>query len=144
MRRLRTAVKSSPRLLQLEKAHEQQRRPNSAKINKQTNKQMGPRDFPLVVQWLRLRAPNAGGPGLIPGQGIRSRIMQLRACMTQLKIPRAATKTHCSQINKYFKNKQKNKCGHYTFVKTHRTEWTTPRVNPNVNYGHWVIMTLSM
>ena len=26
----------------------------------------------LVVQWLRLRAPNAGGPGLIPGQGTRS------------------------------------------------------------------------
>ena len=27
----------------------------------------------LVVQWLRLRAPNAGGPGMIPGQGTRSR-----------------------------------------------------------------------
>ncbi|TEA39746.1 hypothetical protein DBR06_SOUSAS31510016, partial [Sousa chinensis] len=26
----------------------------------------------LVVQWLRLCAPNAGGPGLIPGQGTRS------------------------------------------------------------------------
>ena len=26
----------------------------------------------LVVQWLKLRAPNAGGPGLIPGQGTRS------------------------------------------------------------------------
>ena len=26
----------------------------------------------LVVQWLRLRAPNAGGPGLIPDQGTRS------------------------------------------------------------------------
>ena len=26
----------------------------------------------LVVQWLRFRAPNAGGPGSIPGQGIRS------------------------------------------------------------------------
>ena len=26
----------------------------------------------LVVQWLRLRAPNAGGPGSIPGQGTRS------------------------------------------------------------------------
>ncbi|TEA29991.1 hypothetical protein DBR06_SOUSAS4510029 [Sousa chinensis] len=29
----------------------------------------------LVVQWLRLRAPNAGGgPGSIPGQGTRSHV----------------------------------------------------------------------
>ena len=26
----------------------------------------------LVAQWVRFRAPNAGGPGSIPGQGIRS------------------------------------------------------------------------
>ena len=26
----------------------------------------------LVAQWLRLRAPNAGGPSSIPGQGTRS------------------------------------------------------------------------
>ena len=26
----------------------------------------------LVVQWLGLHAPNAGGPGSIPGQGTRS------------------------------------------------------------------------
>ena len=26
----------------------------------------------LVAQWLRLHAPNAGGPGSIPGQGTRS------------------------------------------------------------------------
>ena len=25
----------------------------------------------LVVQWVRLRAPNAGGPGSIPGWGTR-------------------------------------------------------------------------
>ena len=25
-----------------------------------------------MAQWLRLHAPNAGGPGLIPGQGTRS------------------------------------------------------------------------
>ena len=41
----------------------------------------------LVVQWVRLCAPNAGGPGLIPGQGTRS---LMRATM---KIPHAATKT---------------------------------------------------
>ena len=35
-----------------------------------------------VAQWLGLQAPNAGGPGLIPGQGS--------------KMPRVATKTwHC-------------------------------------------------
>ena len=47
----------------------------------------------LVVQRLRLRAPNVGGLGSIPGQGIRSH-------MQQLKIPHAATKTQHSQINK--------------------------------------------
>ena len=34
----------------------------------------------LVVQWVRLCAPNAGGPGLIPGQEARSCMPQLRAC----------------------------------------------------------------
>ena len=55
---------------------------------------------------LRLHAPNAGGPGLIPGQGTRSRMPQLRVHMPQLKDP--ATKRSrilqlrpwCSQINK--------------------------------------------
>ena len=32
----------------------------------------------LVVQWLRLRAPNAGGLGSIPGQGTRSHMLQLK------------------------------------------------------------------
>ena len=72
----------------------------------------------LVVQWLRLRAPSAGGPGSIPGQGTRSHMPLLRVRMLQLKkkriphattkkiphaamkIPRAATKTLHSQINK--------------------------------------------
>ena len=39
----------------------------------------------LVVQWLRLRVPNAGGS--IPGQGTRFCMLQLRAHMTQLKEP---------------------------------------------------------
>ena len=47
----------------------------------------------LVVQWLRLCTPNAGGPGLIPGQGTRSHMLQLRAHMLQLKILCAAIKT---------------------------------------------------
>ncbi|TEA30083.1 hypothetical protein DBR06_SOUSAS18210011, partial [Sousa chinensis] len=46
----------------------------------------------LVAQWLRLCAPNAGGPGLIPGQGTRSHMPQLRVCMPQLRSQRAATK----------------------------------------------------
>ena len=32
----------------------------------------------LVVQWLSVHAPNAGGLGLIPGQGTRSRQLQLK------------------------------------------------------------------
>ena len=38
----------------------------------------------LVVQWLRLYAPNAGGQGSIPGQ-------ESRSCMPQLR-PSAAKK----------------------------------------------------
>ena len=39
----------------------------------------------LIVQWLRLHAPNAGGLDSIPGQGTRFH-------MQQLKIPYATTK----------------------------------------------------
>ena len=46
----------------------------------------------LVVQRLRLHAPNAGGLGSIPGQGTRAHMQQLRAHMPKLKIPHAATK----------------------------------------------------
>ena len=31
-----------------------------------------------MIQWLILHAPNAGGPGLIPGQGTRFRMPQLK------------------------------------------------------------------
>ena len=41
----------------------------------------------LMVQWLRLCTPNAGGPGLIPSQGTKipqaetqSLVLQLRPC----------------------------------------------------------------
>ena len=48
-------------------------------------------DFPdkwgsLHTQWLRLHAPDTGGPGSIPGQGTRSHV-------PQLKIPHASMKT---------------------------------------------------
>ncbi|TEA15423.1 hypothetical protein DBR06_SOUSAS5010148, partial [Sousa chinensis] len=48
----------------------------------------------LVVQWQGLHAPSVGGPSLIPGQGTRSHMPQLRvrmpqqrSRMTQLKDP---------------------------------------------------------
>ena len=47
----------------------------------------------LVAQWLRLHAPNVGGPGLIPGLGTESHILQL-------KIQHAATENQCAKINK--------------------------------------------
>ena len=68
----------------------------------------------LVVQWLRFRIPSAGSLGLIPAQGARFYMLQLRVCMPQLKIlhatrkilhaatkfPRAAAKIQNSQTNK--------------------------------------------
>ena len=61
----------------------------------------------LVVQWLRLHAPNARGMGSIPGQGTRSHMPPLRVHMPQLKILHATTKARCSQINKYFRKRKK-------------------------------------
>ena len=46
----------------------------------------------LVVQWLRLHTPIAGGPGSIPGQGTGPHMPQQR-----LNILSAATKSLCSQ-----------------------------------------------
>ena len=40
----------------------------------------------LVVQWLRLCAPNTGGLGSIPSQGTRSHMLQLRVYMPQLSV----------------------------------------------------------
>ena len=51
----------------------------------------------LVIQWLRLPAPNAGGPGSVLVQGTRSYMPQRRS-----KILRATTKIWYSQLNKYF------------------------------------------
>ena len=45
----------------------------------------------LVVQWVRLHAPNAGHPGPNPSQGTRSRMP------ASTKIPHATTKTRHSQ-----------------------------------------------
>ena len=61
----------------------------------------------LVVQWLRHHASKAEGLGSIPVQGT-SHMLQLRS-----KIPSAATKTWCSQINKqilYKRREQNSAC----------------------------------
>ena len=52
---------------------------------KRVNK--GSRDVSQIpgVQWLRCHTPSAEGPGLIPGQGARSHMLQLRVHMPQLE-----------------------------------------------------------
>ncbi|TEA25428.1 hypothetical protein DBR06_SOUSAS11710016, partial [Sousa chinensis] len=50
----------------------------------------------LVVQWLGVCAPNAGGRGSIPGQGTRSHMLQLRVRKPQLKILHAPTRIPCA------------------------------------------------
>ena len=54
-----------------------------------------------MAQWLGLRAPSAGGPGLIASQGTRSHThaatMSLHATT---KEPTSATKTRNNQIKK--------------------------------------------
>ena len=47
--------------------------------------------LPRCVQWLRLHAPNAGGWGLMPGQGTRSHMPYQRVSLPQLKISLAGT-----------------------------------------------------
>ncbi|TEA26220.1 hypothetical protein DBR06_SOUSAS37210009, partial [Sousa chinensis] len=47
----------------------------------------------LVVQWIRLCAPTAGGPGSIPGRGNRShRHAATKSYMPQLRSQRATAK----------------------------------------------------
>ena len=50
---------------------------NSLKSNLLRVKEMG-QDTSLVVWWLRLHTSNAGGLGLVPGQGTRSPMQQPR------------------------------------------------------------------
>ena len=40
----------------------------------------------LVVQWLRLCTPSAGGPGSVPGQGTRVHMPQVRPSAKQIII----------------------------------------------------------
>ena len=48
----------------------------------------------LGLQWLRIHAHNSGGLGLVPAQGTRFH-------MPQLKILHATTKTQCCQVTTY-------------------------------------------
>ena len=53
----------------------------------------------LVVQWLGLCTPSAGGPGWNTGQGAGCHTQQLRVHMLQLKSPHTAKKwTFCAGI----------------------------------------------
>lgn len=47
----------------------------------------------MVVQQLRLRAPNAGELGLIPGGRTQSHMLQLSVCMLELKMPQLSPGT---------------------------------------------------
>ena len=54
----------------------------------------------LVVQWVRLHTPNAGGLGSVSGQGASSHMhAATKSPHVATKIPRAATKTRRS-LNK--------------------------------------------
>ena len=55
----------------------------------------------LVVQWLRLCTPNAGGLGLIPVQGNRFPMLQLKILdsTTKFEDSTAEIKTGSGQIN---------------------------------------------
>ena len=61
----------------------------------------------LVVQWLRLCAPNAGDLGLIPGQGTRSHTLHLKDlawCSGDWRCRGLQLRPSTAQyINKYFK-----------------------------------------
>ena len=65
-------------------------------MEKKTGKN-GERGTSLVVLRLKLHIPNAGGPGLIPGRGTRSHLLQLRVSMLQLKILHVITKMEGSK-----------------------------------------------
>ena len=56
----------------------------------------------MVVQWLRLQAPNAAGLGSVPGQGTRSHKPQLKSPHAPVKSPHTAAETRCSQTQ-FFK-----------------------------------------
>ena len=55
----------------------------------------------LVVQWLRVPAPNAGGPDSIPAHRARSHVPQLTIRMPQLKILPQRSKIPCGKAKNW-------------------------------------------
>ena len=64
-----------------------------------------------MVQGLSLHAPNAGGLGLIPSQGTRSHMPQLRVHMPQLKDTTCPKEDQRSQNSEPVQQKKKKKKG---------------------------------
>lgn len=91
-----------------------------------------------MIQWLRLRAPNAGCSGSIFGQGSSSN-------MPHLKIPHAATKTGRSQtVNNYVPEKNVNSWLAIFIPQGHRHPWQTiilPSAAPTGCYVVWQTKT---
>ena len=88
----------------------------------------------MVVQWLRLHVPNAGGPGSIPGWGTRSLRPQLkilhaatkRPHMLQLKIP-LGTSLVVQQLRLHAP-----KAGDLSFIPNERTRSHMLQLRPNI------------
>ena len=47
----------------------------------------------LIVQWLRLLTPSARDPGSVPGQGIRSHMLQLKILQWRSKSPPSSSRS---------------------------------------------------
>ena len=63
----------------------------------------------LVVQWLSLHAPNAGGLGLVPSQGTRAHMPQLRVLTPQLKDTTCPSEDRRSHNSEPVQPKEKEK-----------------------------------
>ena len=80
---------------------------NTKRMSKKSRTDL-PLGTSLVIQWLRLWAPSAGGLSFIPCQGTRYHMLQLRVLMLPKKrilhgakkIPHAVTRTQSSEINR--------------------------------------------
>ena len=66
----------------------------------------------LVVQWLRLCAPNAGGLGSIPGGGTKIPHTTTKPARHNQRSPRAAMKTQHSQKKQNTKKQKKQSSLH--------------------------------
>ena len=88
----------------------------------------------LVAHWLRMRTPNAGGLGLIPGRGAGSHMPKLRERMWQQtpKVLSATSKTWRGQINTLKKKSDKEHCPHDSRQRD-RYWWNIKNVTTQIN-----------